>query len=74
MKINIKPILESKGKSVYWLAQNTGITYNHMLKICSHKTEGIRYDVLEKICQVLDCTPNDILQCEYDSDQSHQQE
>lgn len=74
MKINIKNLLESKGKSVYWLSQNTGVTYNHMLKICSHKTEGIRYDVIEKICQALECTPNDIFQCEYDSDQNHQQE
>ena len=71
MKINIKSILKSKEKSVYWLAQNTGITYNHMLRICSHKTEGIRYDVLEKICQVLECTPNDIFQIEPDS--NHQE-
>ena len=60
MKIMVDNILAGKGKTRYWLAQKTNITYQNIVKICNDKTTSMNFDVLEKLCAVLDCTPNDI--------------
>lgn len=58
--LKINEILEQQGKTSYWLAKQTGISQNNMLNICNG-TKSIRFDTLEKICKVLECTPNDII-------------
>jgi putative transcriptional regulator len=35
----IKEVLEQKGRSGYWLAQETGITYNSINRYVNDKTE-----------------------------------
>ena len=61
MTINIDKILENKGKTRYWLAKEIGITYPNLVKLCNNKTESIKFDILNKICNKLECAPNDIL-------------
>ena len=61
MIINIDKILDNKGKTRYWLAKEVGITYPNLVKLCNNKTESIKFDILNKICNILECTPNDIL-------------
>lgn len=60
MKINIKQILADQEKTQYWLSKTTGISTNNIGKICNEKTSSIHLDTIEKICQALNCTPNDI--------------
>jgi putative transcriptional regulator len=61
MIVNIDKILDNKGKTRYWLAKEVGITYPNLVKLCNNKTESIKFDILNKICNKLECTPNDIL-------------
>ena len=60
MKLNVKQILEKQGKTPYWLSKVTGISNNNISNICNGETKSIRLDTIEKICQALNCTPNDI--------------
>lgn len=60
MKLNVKQILEKQGKTPYWLSKVTGISNNNISNICNGDTKSIRLDTIEKICQALNCTPNDI--------------
>ena len=60
MKINIDEILKQKNKTRYWLAKEIGITYPNIVKLCNNETESIKFNILEKACIVLECTPNDI--------------
>lgn len=60
MKLNVKQILEKQGKTPYWLSKVTGISNNNISNICNGETKSIRLDTIEKICQSLNCTPNDI--------------
>lgn len=48
------------------LAERIGITEQNVSLLKSGKVKGIRFDTLEKICEVLACQPGDIL--EYRSD------
>ena len=61
MYINIENVLKSQNKSMYWLAEQTGISYPTIFNLSKNKTESIKFDILEKICFALQCTPNDII-------------
>ncbi len=43
------------------LAERIGITEQNVSLLKSGKVKGIRFDTLEKICEVLQCQPGDIL-------------
>ncbi|HBF0595770.1 TPA: helix-turn-helix domain-containing protein [Clostridioides difficile] len=61
MNIQINELLKSKGKSKYWLSKQTGMTQQNMGKLASGQTTSIKFELLEKICLALECTPNDVL-------------
>ena len=60
MIINIETLLSQRNKSMYWLAQTTGISYPTIHKLVNGKTNSLTFENIEKICKTLDCTPNDI--------------
>ena len=43
------------------LAERIGITEQNVSLLKSGKVKGVRFEALEKICEVLDCQPGDIL-------------
>lgn len=61
LSFKIDEILSKQGKSRYWLSRQTGISENALGKLCRNQTSRIEFDTVEKICKVLDCTPNDII-------------
>lgn len=60
MKLNLKNLLSSKNKSVYWLKSKTGISHATIYKMVNNETNMISFENLEKLCKVLECTPNDL--------------
>lgn len=48
------------------LSELVGITEQNISLLKSGKVKGIRFDTLEKICQILECQPADILTYEAD--------
>lgn len=64
IKIRLAEILKSKEKSIYWLAEKTGITYPTLHKIATKETTSIKLEVLEKIVLALDVNFNQILEIE----------
>lgn len=61
IRLRVNELLEQKGKTCYWLAKQCDVSQNNMAKICNGETTSIRFEILEKICKALDCTPNDII-------------
>lgn len=43
------------------LAERVGITEQNISLLKSGKVRGVRFDTLEKICEVLQCQPGDLL-------------
>jgi len=43
------------------LAERIGITEQNVSLLKSGKVKGVRFETLEKICDVLECQPGDIL-------------
>ncbi len=48
-----------KGKA---LAAEVGITEQNLSLLRTGKVKGVRFSTLEKICEVLNCQPGDILE------------
>jgi putative transcriptional regulator len=61
IEIRIEPLLKKQGKTFYWLAKETGLNHASIWKFRHGLTKGIQFDVLEKICEALECLPGDIL-------------
>lgn len=64
IKIRLADILKEQNKSIYWLAEKTGITYPTLHKIATKETQSIKLEVLEKIVLALDVNFNQILEIE----------
>ncbi len=61
MKLRVLEILEDKNKTKYWLYKQMGMSYQNFNKMINNETKSIRFENLEALCQILECTPNDIL-------------
>ena len=58
--LNSLALLERKGKTKYWLYQQLGMSYQNFSKMVNNQTKSIRYENIEVLCQLLDCTPNEL--------------
>ncbi|MBU3886777.1 MULTISPECIES: helix-turn-helix domain-containing protein [Methylosinus] len=60
--VNLDVMLARRKMRSRDLAQRIGIAEQNVSLLKSGKVKGIRFDTLEKICEVLDCQPGDILE------------
>lgn len=60
IKLNVLELLEKKGKTKYWLYKQMGMSYQNFTKMIRNETKSIRYDNIEALCQILECTPNEL--------------
>lgn len=66
IKLNVLPLLEQHGKTKYWLWKQLGMSYQNFNKMISNETKSIRYETIDALCGIFNCTPNDILLYEED--------
>lgn len=59
--VNLDVMLAKRKMRSKELAERIGITEQNVSLLKSGKVKGIRFDTLEKICEVLQCQPGDIL-------------
>ena len=65
--INLDVMMEKRKISSGELAEKIGITQANLSILKTNKARAMRFSTLEKLCEVLDCQPGDIL--EYRSDE-----
>lgn len=65
MKLRIDEILKEKGKTKYWLYIQLGLSYQNFNKIINNQTKAIKFENLKAICDILECTPNDLFDIYY---------
>ena len=61
VEIPLDTLLDKHGRSFYWLAKETGVSYSTLWRLKKGKALGINFATLEKLCQALGCTPGDLL-------------
>lgn len=60
MKLRVREILKEQNKTKYWLYIRLGVSYQNLTKIINNETNGIRFNTLQALCEILNCTPNDL--------------
>ncbi len=60
MHFRIDEILKERGKTRYWLYIQLGLSYQNFKKIVENETSAIKFENLKAICDILECTPNDL--------------
>ena len=68
IKLDVLSMLKKHGKSKYWLWNQLGMNFNKMV---NNETKSIKYEILDAMCGIFDCTPNDLLI--YDEDKYKQE-
>ena len=63
----IDEILKEKGKTRYWLYMQLGLSYQNFKRILENQTSSIKFENLKTICDILECTPNDLFEEYYKS-------
>ena len=60
--VNLDVMMAKRRMSSNELAQKIGITNANLSILKTNKGKAIRFSTLDKICEVLECTPGDILE------------
>ena len=64
IKINLDVQMAKRKMSLTELAERVDLTLANLSILKTGKAKAIRFSTLEKICEVLDCQPGDILEFE----------
>jgi putative transcriptional regulator len=59
IKVQINELLVDR--SHYWLAQTTNIAHSTIRSLATHRSKGIRYATLDKLCDAFECQPGELL-------------
>ena len=60
IKLDVLCLLEQQGKTKYWLYKQLGMSYQNFSKMVNNETKSIRYENIETMCLLLNCTPNEL--------------
>ena len=58
--LTVAELLEQKNKTRYWLVKQMQTDYNSINKICDNTVTSLHLETIEKLCKILECTPNDL--------------
>lgn len=60
--LRVNELLDEKGKTKYWLYKQLGMSYQNFSKMINNETKSIRYENIEVLCQIFECTPNELFE------------
>ena len=69
MNVTLDVMLAKRKMSLNELSERVGVTAANLSILKTGKARGVRFSTLEKLCEVLDCQPADLL--EYLPDQEN---
>lgn len=61
IRLTLQEALDKKGKSIYWLAKETGLRYATLHRLATKEVEKVDLRVLERVCRALGCEPGKLL-------------
>ena len=60
VRLNVLALLEKKGHTKYWLYRQMGMSYQNFNRMVNNETRSLRYENLETLCRLLECTPSEL--------------
>ena len=56
----VKELLNKKGEDITWLANNLKCSIGFAQELVDNTNDSIDFEMIEKLCDIFECTPNDI--------------
>lgn len=60
VQLRVLELLNESGRTKYWLGKQLGTSWQNLSKMLNNETKSIRYEMIETLCQLFECTPNDL--------------
>ena len=67
IKLRVLDILAEQNHSKYWLYIQMNLSYQNFNRLVNNETRAIRYENIEKLCNILNCTPDDLFEITQDN-------
>ena len=61
IQVNVKELLKKQKKTKYWFVKQMEGGYQSLTRMMENQTTGIRFDTLEKMCDIFNCEIGDII-------------
>ena len=71
-KLALKKYLDDNNISRYTLVKSAGMRYQTINNLYNNNVKSINFNVLDKICKTLNCTPNDLI-IDIDENDEHEE-
>ncbi len=68
IKLNALNLLKEQGHTKYWLYKQLNMSYQNFNKMVNNETRSIRYENIETMCFLLNCTPNELFYIDYNEE------
>lgn len=68
VRLRILEILEEQNHTKYWLYKQLDLSYQNFNRMVMNQTSSIRFDNLEKLSQILNCSIGDLFETVDDSE------
>ena len=62
IKLRTLELLKENNKTKYWLYKQLGMSYQNFNKMVNNQTKSIRYENIETMCLLFNCTPNELFE------------
>lgn len=62
IRLRVLDILEEQNHTKYWLYKQMDLSYQNFNRIVNNETTSIRFDNLEKLCVILQCSLDDLFE------------
>lgn len=69
--LRIKELLDEQKKSKYWFIKHMEGSYRSLSNMMDNKTVSIRFDTIDKLCDVFDCEIGEIIARKKDEDEQN---
>lgn len=71
IRLRILEILAEQKHSKYWLYTQMNLSYQNFNRLVNNETRSIRYENIEKLCIILNCSPSDLFEIQPDDPSNH---
>ncbi len=61
IQLNVKELLKKQKRTKYWFVKQMEGGYQSLTRMMENQTTSIRFDTLEKMCNIFNCEIGDII-------------
>jgi len=70
VQLRIKELLNEQKKTKYWFIKHMEGSYRSLSNMMDNKTTSIRFDTIDKLCDIFNCEVGEIIERKKDDEQT----